>query len=118
VRVQITQERRGEALVVRVAGALDVGSAEEFRAAVDASLADAPCRRLVLNLSRVTFLDSSGLGAVLGRLRRARAHGCEMAVVPPSGLGRTLLDTAALARAVPVFRSERAALGEEAHPDA
>ena len=115
--MQIAQERRGETLVVRAGGSLDVQSAEEFRTAVDAWLADGPCRRLVLNLSRITFLDSTGLGAVLGRLRRARSHGCEMAVVPPSGLGRTLLDAAALARAVPVFRSERAALGEEAQAD-
>ncbi len=116
--MQITCERRGLTLVARVSGELDVQTADEFRTTIDAWLGDGPCRRLVLNLSRVTFLDSTGLGAVLGRLRRVREAGREMAVVPPTGLGRTLLDTVALGRAVPIFRSERAALGLEAEADA
>lgn len=116
--MQLSHERRGATLIVRVAGELDVGSAGEFREAVDAWLAEAPFRRMVLNLGRVTFLDSTGLGAVLGRLRRAQEARREMALVPPAGLGRSLLDRAALGRALPLFRSERAALGEEVQPDA
>ena len=116
--MQITDERHGNTIVVRVAGELDVGTADQFRQRVDALLGEASLQRLVLNLSRVTFLDSTGLGAVLGRLRRMQEARREMAIVPPAGLGRTLLDVAALGRALPVFRSERAALDEEAHLDA
>ncbi len=111
--MHITKELRGATLVVRVAGELDVRTADEFRQTVDAALGDLGVRRLVLNLSRVTFMDSTGLGAVLGRLRRLQESRREMALVPPTGVVRGLLDTAALGRALPLFRSERQALGEE-----
>ncbi len=112
--MHITTEVRGGTLVVRVAGELDVRTSDEFRQTVDAACADLAVRRLVLNLSKVTFMDSTGLGAVLGRLRRVQEAHREMALVPPTGLARGLLDTAALGRALPLFRSERQALGEGA----
>jgi stage II sporulation protein AA (anti-sigma F factor antagonist) len=111
--VQLSKEVRGGTLVVRVAGELDLHTAEEFRRTVDAWWSEAGTRRLLLNLSRVTFLDSTGLGAVLGRLRRAQETRREMALVPPPGVARSLLDTAALGRILPVYRSERDALEGE-----
>ena len=111
--MHIAKEIRGVTLVIRVTGELDVRTADEFRQTVDAALAELAVRRLVLNLSRVTFMDSTGLGAVLGRLRRLQESRREMALVPPAGVARGLLDTAALGRALPLFRSERQALGEE-----
>lgn len=112
--MQITREAKEEMLIVRVAGELDVRTAAAFRDQVDEWFLASDHRRLVLNLSRVTFLDSTGLGALLGRLRRVRDAGRQVVLVPPSGVARTVLDVAALGRAVPIYRSERAALGEEA----
>lgn len=112
--MQITREAKGETLIVRVAGELDVQSAGTFRDQVDELFLASDFGRLLLNLSRVTFLDSTGLGAVLGRLRRVRAAGRQIVLVPPAGVARTVLDLAALGRAVPIYRSERAALGEGA----
>lgn len=116
--LQITRETRSATLVVRVAGDLDVRTADAFREQVDDWFLASDHRRLVLNLSRVAFLDSTGLGALLGRLRRVRAAGREMVLVPPAGVARAVLDVAALGRVVPIFRSERAALSEEAEAHA
>ena len=102
---------------MRVSGDLDVQSADSFRRRVDAWMAE-DCERLVLNLSKVTFLDSTGLGVLLGRIRKAEAAGCRLAVVPPPGVARRLLDMAALGRAVPLFRSERSAVDGEAQTHA
>jgi len=110
--MQLEQERVGAALVVRVAGSLDVDTAPVFRQRVDGWFLGSDATRLILNLSRVTFMDSTGLGAVLGRLRQAQAAGRPMALIPPAGIARSLLDTTALGRVLQLFRSERAALGE------
>lgn len=115
--MRLERERVGRTLVVRVSGDLDVGSAEAFRLRVDEWFLQGDAARLVVNLSHVTFMDSTGLGALLGRLRRAKAEGREMALVPPPGVARAVLDTAALGRAMPLFRSERSALGEGATLD-
>jgi len=116
--LQITREVRDETLVVRVVGDLDIRSAGTFRDQVDEWFLASHHRRLVLNLGRITFLDSTGLGAILGRVRRVQAAGRQVVLVPPGGVARTVLDVAALGRAVPIYRSERAALDEEAQADA
>ncbi len=117
-KVQLTREVRGDALVLRVVGDLDIRSAGSFRTQVDGWFLPSEHRRLILNLSRVGFLDSTGLGALLGRVRQVQAAGRAVLIVPPAGVARTVLDVAALGRAVPVYRSERAALEEGDRADA
>lgn len=110
--MQVTSHALSGALVVRVTGELDVRTAAEFRQRVDDLVIANAEARVVLNLSRLTFLDSTGLGAVLGRVRRLQAAGRALALVPPGGVARSLLDMVALGRMVRIFPTERAALGE------
>ncbi|MCS1350842.1 anti-sigma F factor antagonist [Mechercharimyces sp. CAU 1602] len=56
-------------LVVRLAGELDHHTAEEVRTRVEKELETGMYRNLILNLQRLTFMDSSGLGVVLGRYK-------------------------------------------------
>lgn len=54
---------------------LDLASAPDVRAALDTLLDRYPDRDVRLNLDQVSFLDSTGLGVVLGRYRRLAAAG-------------------------------------------
>ena len=65
---QFSEDVRGDGLcVVRVAGELDIAAAPEFIDVVRASLGR--CTTVELDLGDVTFIDSSGLGALV-RLRK------------------------------------------------
>jgi stage II sporulation protein AA (anti-sigma F factor antagonist) len=88
-------QRRGAELVVRLAGDLDLTSADEIRTVLDQYI-DAGCRHLVLHMQEVTFIDSSGLGVLLGRLRRLEPLGGHMTVVRPSPHIRRLLEFSGL----------------------
>lgn len=56
-------------------GDLDVRSAPRVKASVE-HLIDSGCRRIVLNMERVNFVDSAGMGLLLFSVRRMRsAHG-------------------------------------------
>ncbi len=68
-------ETQGDVLIARVLdGRFDAGGAEDFKQRLAEQVA-AGRRRLVLDLSHVTFMDSGALGAVLGVLKS----------VPPPG---------------------------------
>ncbi len=65
---------------VRLAGEVDTYTVPDVRAAFDA-LDLAAGDSVVVDLREVTFLDSSGLGAVIGLYHRARAAGATLRLV-------------------------------------
>lgn len=79
VSISVMTSEAGEVHVVHVAGEIDVTSAAVLRDALEALIADGH-RQLTLDLTDVTFLDSTGLGIVVGRLKRLTRHGGTMTV--------------------------------------
>ena len=73
-------EQAGDVARIVVAGELDVASAEELRTVGRRALAEPDCTRLVLDLSAVDFIDSSGISALveLRNLTVAKQIGLEL----------------------------------------
>ncbi len=69
--------------VVKGAGRLNMVAAPELRAAVRREI-DAGRARIVVDLSEVTFMDSSGLGALVGCLKTARQAGGDLRIAAPN----------------------------------
>lgn len=79
--MQITGEVCGARITAHLAGELDHHCAAETRQSLEALIAGAPrATRLELELSHVTFMDSSGLGVILGRYRTMTKRGGGMAL--------------------------------------
>lgn len=100
--MELDIEVRGNDLVVRVAGELDLQAAGEFRRRIEAELDRAQIRTVYVDLARVTFIDSSGLGALLGRWRRIRQEGGRMVLVAPAPAVRPVLELAGIYRLMEV----------------
>ena len=98
----------------RPMGELDAYTVTSFREALG-ELATHP--RVVIDLSEVPFMDSAGLGALIGGIRRAREHGGEVAVACSRPTLTRLLHTTGFDRIVPVtvtLEDAVAALGDAA----
>jgi anti-sigma B factor antagonist len=67
---------------LEVGGELDIGTASQLRRAI-ATLLGTGCRVVVVDLSETTFMDSSGLGALVWASHRLRAAGGRLTVVNP-----------------------------------
>lgn len=93
-----TDEHEGYT-VVRPKGDIDAYSVGQFREALSA-LAEVP--RLLIDLSEVPFMDSAGLGALIGGIRRNRDHEGEIVVVCDKPALTKLLHTTGFDRIVPV----------------
>ena len=74
--------KNGE-FVVRLSGEIDHCSALGIREKIDQGLEEHRPRRLIFDLSGTEFMDSSGLGLILGRLRKCGETGCQLTVVNP-----------------------------------
>ena len=72
--------KKGQTLIVSLSGELDHHSAQTIREEIDAILQDPRIKELVLDLKGVTFMDSSGLGVILGRYRLMSVRGGSVGV--------------------------------------
>ena len=69
--------------VVTPKGRLNMVSAKQLRSAVT-ELVDAGTTRVVVDLAETTFLDSSGLGALVAGLKSARQAGGDLRITRPT----------------------------------
>jgi anti-sigma B factor antagonist len=74
----------GDATVVEVRGDLDCYTAPKLRAVL-LELADGQ-RKVILDVAGSDFIDSTGLGVLVGGLKRFRQHGGDMVVRSPSAM--------------------------------
>ena len=85
--------------VLRPHGDIDAYSVGQFREGLSGL---AEVRRLLIELSQVPFMDSAGLGALIGGIRRNRDHDGEIVVVCDKPALTRLLHTTGFDRIVPV----------------
>lgn len=83
---------------------LDLATADEFRAVLHRALAESGCRRLWLDFSEVDFIDSSGLGVILGRYRELQPLGGSVIISKPKQQVYRLLMAAGLHRVIEIDR--------------
>jgi anti-sigma B factor antagonist len=77
----VSSERlEGDAGAVRVSGEVDMYTAPQLKQCL-LELIDGGARRIVVDLSAVTFIDSTALGVLIGGVRRVHAAGGAMALV-------------------------------------
>jgi anti-sigma B factor antagonist len=80
VEVTVTSRTSGARTVVQVTGEIDVYTAPLLREEL-ASLIDAEHRELVVDLTGVGFMDSTGLGVLVGALKKVRTLGGDLQLV-------------------------------------
>jgi anti-sigma B factor antagonist len=102
VGVEVETERREGGLRVALSGDLDVASAaqvEERLVALDEP--GAPCD-LVIDLSGLSFIDSTGLSLLINTDSRVRRAGRHVTIVSGKGAPRRLLQTTGLVKRLDV----------------
>lgn len=99
--MNIQARRAGRCLVIRPQGELDLGVAGEFREKVEAELAkDGLLTHLILDLAEVRFIDSSGLGVILGRYKKLSQKGGRVVVVGMSSQVRKVFELSGMFRII------------------
>ncbi|MBK8868406.1 MAG: STAS domain-containing protein [Dermatophilaceae bacterium] len=77
MQLVLSSEELDEVVVVRAVGEVDVSTAPSLRRHLD-DLIQRGYRDLVVDLTEVDFLDSTGLGVLVGRLKLLRAQGGQL----------------------------------------
>jgi anti-sigma B factor antagonist len=99
--LSVTTHERSSWTVITAVGQLDVATAPGFRQTLlEAQYGGGA--KVALELSGLEFLDSFGLGVVVGGVKRARIHEGELAVVCPAGRIRHVFEVTGVDRLLPL----------------
>ncbi|MDA0169529.1 STAS domain-containing protein [Solirubrobacter taibaiensis] len=95
--------------VIAVRGELDIATAPELRAALAEAIHTLPGTRLIADLEGLEFIDSAGLGILIGGRKRAQAQGGDLVLVSTGRNISRALELTGLTRVFAVYSSIPAA---------
>ena len=104
--VKFTQ-KNGE-LTAYIGGEIDHHGAREVRYTIDGEVSKSMPAALALDLSGVNFMDSSGLGLILGRYNNATKLGISFSVKNPSASAERIISAAGAGRIIKIERRNSA----------
>jgi anti-sigma B factor antagonist len=92
-------------VVVALGGELDLATAPRIRSELIATISGSPARAVAIDLRGARFIDSVGLGVLIGARRRALASGGRLAVVVNEGFTERTIGLAGLTELLDVHPS-------------
>jgi anti-sigma B factor antagonist len=109
MELQLATRHEGDVSVVSAQGEVDVFTAPGLDTELDALIA-AGSARLVVDLSEVAFLDSTGLGVLVKALKHAREAGGWLHLVVTSDRIRKIFEITGLDASIPIFDTAQDAI--------
>ncbi|HET7616323.1 MAG TPA: anti-sigma F factor antagonist [Bacillales bacterium] len=106
----IDLEVKGNVLCIRLQGELDHHTSGQLREQVETTMDDNRVKHIVLNLEQLKFMDSSGLGVILGRYKRIKNVGGEMIVCAISPSVKRLFEMSGMFKIIRLEENEAYAL--------
>lgn len=104
-----TEQPTDDVAVIVLSGEVDIYTAPRFKERM-LELLDAGVDHLVVDLSRVSFIDSTALGVLIGGVRRVNSTGGSMALVVVSRPVERVLSITGLDRVFSIHDNREAAL--------
>lgn len=108
--MNLSFEKNGDKLIVHMIGELDHHSAEEVRNKVDNRLDTDGFIKLIMDFSGVTFMDSSGIGVVIGRYKKLSLKKGKVYITRVSGSVKRVFELSGMFKIIPMFESIENAL--------
>jgi stage II sporulation protein AA (anti-sigma F factor antagonist) len=97
---------RSGTLTAMLEGEIDHHTARELREEIDSAASRTKPKRLILDFSKIRFMDSSGVGLILGRYRLVSQWGGELCVANLSPNLERIVSLAGLKEICTVYRRE------------
>lgn len=96
----LTHEKQRGTVTVRLSGDLDHHTAGQIREELDRLIEDPGVRRLVFDLRELGFMDSSGIGMMIGRYKMMMRRGGSVAVLSDGGQVDRMMELSGLYRII------------------
>lgn len=109
MELNIGLQEKGDVAVINLEGELDTYSCDSLKQRI-VSLTEAGIYKIVLNMGKVSYIDSAGLGTLVGALKRTREGGGGLKVVQLNGQVEKAFNITGLVRVFDQYADEESAL--------
>lgn len=103
--MKISFTTRARNLVVSVTGELDQHRASKLREEIDLKIMHANIRNLIFDFSNLDFMDSSGIGVIIGRYKLMRAIGGTVMIVTDKKSVKKLLELSGIRKIIGIYET-------------
>ena len=93
-------------LIARLDGEIDHHTAKDIREKIDSQIENSDCKTLVIDFSDVSFMDSSGIGLIMGRYKLMKQRQGEVKIKNPSPNTVRVLKLAGMDRLAKIERND------------
>ncbi len=105
----VRTETKNDLTVCYIDGEVDINSSPDIKKAFDKLISKKP-PKIVINLSKVTYVDSSGLATLVEILKNMRSYGGRMRLVNLSSKIKSLFEITKLEKLFEIMASEEEAI--------
>ena len=106
-------EIKGSTLEIKLSGEIDHHSAVGVRSDIDELIFSERPERTVLDLSAISFMDSSGLGLIMGRYSLMKELGGSLSLRAPTNAVMKILSLAGMDRVIAIEKTQKENKNEE-----
>ena len=110
--MQVKFSNKGTTLIIGIIGELDHHSAEYIRSKIDAEMIKSTTRNIIFDFSKVGFMDSSGIGVIMGRYKNLQKLNGRAVIVNPNAQIKKIFEMAGIFRLMPFYENMDVALSD------
>ena len=103
---------KGNLLIVELSGELDHHSAQEVRVKIDDRLDRFNIKKLVFDFSEVSFMDSSGIGVIIGRYKKISVRNGVVAIASVSRSIKRIFELSGMFKVINVYSTVDEAIAD------
>ena len=109
-KMYLKYENKEDKLLVFLVGELDHHSSEEVRNKIDDRIERENITNLIFDFSNVTFMDSSGIGVVIGRYKKISQKGGSLCITNVHGSVKRVFELSGMFKIIKCYDSNEEAL--------
>ena len=103
-------KKKNKTIIIQISGEIDHHSAAGIRNHTESALLELGGKNIIYDFQKVTFMDSSGIGMLIGRYKQLETIGGRIAIVNINDTIAEMFHLSGLKVIIPVFDSTEAAV--------
>lgn len=105
MNVKIQTDKNSRKITASIYGDLDHHTAKYIRSGIDSAIHENNPKKLIIDFSNVTFMDSSGIGLIMGRYKIMNEISGEVLIANPPAYIRKVMQLAGLHKLCPIINT-------------